>query len=132
DFGSLNVGMVRKDHNTANGSGEIARMEFIANPLIQGNVTFNMGFSNARVITYDGTQIPVNIVNNNPITISQLLNINDLSSTINFVVKPNQVKDVMAIDYNLAKGGNVNIAITNMIGERVKQVINESQATGKH
>ncbi|MEO8148293.1 MAG: T9SS type A sorting domain-containing protein [Bacteroidia bacterium] len=132
DFGSIEVGMVRKDQISVNGNGEIARMNFIANPLIQGDVTFNMGFSNARVITNDGDQIPVNIVNNNPITISQLLNVNDISSSINFVIKPNQVKDVMAIDYSLVKGSNVNIAIYNMIGEQVKQVINENQNTGKH
>ncbi len=132
DYGSFNVGMVRKDHNSVNGNGEIARLQFTANPLIQGNVTFNIDFSNVTVVNEQGEQIAVNIINNNPITVSQSLGINDYNASSHFVVKPTQVKDLLNIDYTLTNQGNVNIAVYNIMGELVKQVLNENQAAGNY
>lgn len=133
DYGKLDIGMVRFDHNTVNGNGEIARLDFTANPLIQGDVNFNMSFSNVRIITSDGSIIPVNVVNQNPLTISQLLSVNDLNNNLtNFSINPNQVKDLMNVDFSLQKSSGISIEFYNMIGKAVNKVSYQNQAAGKH
>lgn len=133
DYGNLKVGMVRIDHNNAQGSGEIAQLNFIANPFIQGDVTFNMSFNSVKIITNTGSTIPVNVVNQNEITISQLLSVNEIGKDISsFTIRPNQVTDVMVIDYTLAHSSAVSIEVFDIIGNKTKTVTLHNQTSGTH
>ena len=133
DYGNLKVGMVRIDHNTVQGSGEIAQLNFIANPLIQGDVTFNMSFNTVKIITNDGTVIPVNVINQNPITISQALSVNEIGKDITgFVIRPNQVTDLMAVDYTLSRSSEVSLVVYDMVGNVIKTVTLKDQSSGLH
>lgn len=133
DYGNLKVGMVRIDHNNVQGNGEIAQLNFIANPLIQGDVTFNMSFNSVRVITNDGTLIPINVVNQNPITVSQALSVSEIGKDISgFVIRPNQVNDFMAIDYTLSRSSEVSIEVYDMVGNVINKVALKDQSSGVH
>ncbi|HQU99763.1 MAG TPA: T9SS type A sorting domain-containing protein, partial [Bacteroidia bacterium] len=121
DYGSITTGLVRIDHNNASGYGEIGKFTFTANPLIIGDVTFNMTFSNVRLVMNDGTQVPVNVINNNSFTISQLLGVADLSNQIQHLsIRPNQTKDIATVSYQLGTTTNVTLEIMDMLGNIVQ------------
>ena len=133
DYGNLNVGIVRIDHTNVQGNGGIGQLNFIANPFIQGDVTFNLSFNNVRIITNNGGIIPINVVNQNEITISQLLAVNDIGKDISsFTIRPNQVTDVMVIDYTLARTSAVSIEVFDIVGNKTKTVTLNNQSSGTH
>lgn len=121
DNGNITCGMVRIDHNNATGFGQIAKFSFIANPLIMGDVTFNMSFSNVSLVMNDGAIVPVNVINNNPIIISQLLNTSGIENQIaSMTIRPNQIKDVAIVSYNLTTASDVRLEVVDMLGNVVQ------------
>lgn len=133
DYGNLKSGIVRIDHNNVQGSGEIGKLNFIANPLIQGDVTFNMSFNSVKIITNTGEVIPINVVNQNEITISQTLATTEIGKDIsNFIIRPNQVTDNLVIDYTLARTSDVSIVIFDMVGNKTKTIMLNNQSSGLH
>ncbi len=57
---------------------------------------------------------------------------NNMDAGFEFAGYPNPFSGNAILTYNLPENGNVNISVYNAIGELVKELINETQTSGKH
>ncbi|MCI5056374.1 MAG: T9SS type A sorting domain-containing protein [Flavobacteriales bacterium] len=98
--GIIDIGMVRTNQLTKSGFGEILSVDiFITDDLIGKQAIFETGLWNiqqAKVITYDMQEIPVNIQADSIVITDETLSIGELNQA-SFKIYPNPVKDELTI-----------------------------------
>ena len=120
--GQVDVGMVRDDFSSVTSNGTIARLIFTVKN--NANGFFPLSFSHLRMITADGTIIPVN-----PVASSMYVGMESLQLNNNFSVFPNPANEKTNIVFSKIPEPNSFFTITNAAGEIIlSQVITSGHA----
>ena len=131
--GKIEIAMVRTNKINRTDYGTIGELNADMKDDLSGRdyiyKTLHLSFSNVRMITNDGTILPVNVINDSLVLVEDITGIKNANQILDAItIFPNPAKDEVYIDLGKISSTVKSICITNYLGQEMYCNENISQS----